>query len=157
MTKDSFTCLKQNSKLFKPPSANLLPTFRLNIDFPFANIGIDYLGPLFVRNIFYGNIDLLFKVCIALYTYASTRAVYIDVVPDASSRSLVNSMKRFLSQYGIAKIFISENGTNFIGTEVKIFKYRVGLYPGTLTLAGRVLGKISSISQKILMKHFKEE
>ena len=46
--KDCFTCLKQNSKPFKLPSAPPLPTFRVNIDFPFANTEIDYLGPLFV-------------------------------------------------------------------------------------------------------------
>ena len=85
--------MKQNLKPFKLPSAPLLPTFSVNIDFPFANTGVDYLGPLFVRNIFYGNNDRLFKVYIALYTCASTSAVYLDVVPVASSRSFVNSMK----------------------------------------------------------------
>ena len=117
--KDCVICLKQNSKPFNLPSAPPLPTFRVNIDFPFANTGVDYLGPLFVRNIFYGNTDRLYKVYIALYLCASTRGVYLDVVPDASSRSFVNSMKRFVSRHGIPKFFISDNGKNFIGPEVK--------------------------------------
>ena len=114
-----FTSLKQNSKPFQLPSAPPLPVFKVSIDFPFANTGVDYLGPLFVRNIFYGNNDRLFKVYIALYTCASTSAVYLDVVPDASSQSFVNSMKWFASRHAIPKFFISDNGRNFIGPEVK--------------------------------------
>ena len=88
--------MKQNSKPFQLPSAPPLPAFKVNTDFPFTNTGVDYLGPLFVRNIFYENIDRLFKVYITLYKCASTRAVYLDVVPVASSRSFVNSMKPFV-------------------------------------------------------------
>ena len=106
--------MKQNSKLFKLPSAPPLPRFRVITDFPFANTGVDYLGPLIVRNILYGNTDHLFNVYIALCTCASTRAVYLDVVPDASSRSFVSSMKQFASRHDIPKFFISDNGINFI-------------------------------------------
>ena len=49
-----------------------------------------------------------------LYAHASTRAVYLDVVPDASSRSFVSSMKQFASRHDIPKFFISDNGINFI-------------------------------------------
>ena len=93
--------------------------FIVNIDFPFANTGVDYLGPLFVRNILYGNTDRLFKVCITLCTCASTHAVYLDVVPNASSRSFVNSMKQFVSRHGILEFFISDNGRNFIGSYIR--------------------------------------
>ena len=117
--KNCFTCLKRNSKPFKLPSRPPLPRFRVNIDFPFANTGADYLAPLFVRNIFYGNTDRFFKVYIALYTCASTRAVYLDVVPDTSSRSFVNSMKQFVSRHGILEFFISDNGKNFIGSYIR--------------------------------------
>ena len=93
--------------------------FIVNIDFPFANTGVDYLGPLFVRNILYGNTDRLFKVCITLCTCASTHAVYLDVVPNASSRSFVNSKKQFASRHSIPKCFISDNRRTLIRPEVK--------------------------------------
>ena len=84
-------CLKQNSKLFRSLPAAPLPHYRVNIDFPFSYTGIDYLGLLYVKNIFKNYPNELFKVHTALYTCASTRAVYLDLVPEASSRSFVNS------------------------------------------------------------------
>ena len=79
---DCLTCSKQSSKQFNLPSALPLSRFRVNIDFPFSNTGVD---PLLVRNIFYRNSDRLFELYIALYTSVSTFAVYLDVVPEASS------------------------------------------------------------------------
>ena len=47
-------CLKQNSKPFRSLPAAPLPHNRVNIDFLFlfSCTGIDYLGPLYVENIF---------------------------------------------------------------------------------------------------------
>ena len=49
----------------------------------------------------------------------STRVVYLDVIPDGSSRLFVNSIKRFVSRHWIPKFFISNNWRSFIGPEVK--------------------------------------
>ena len=46
--KNSITCLEQKSKPFRLPPVPPLPTFRVNIDFPFTNTEVDYFGPLFV-------------------------------------------------------------------------------------------------------------
>ena len=89
---------------------------RVNIDFPFSCPGIDYLGPLHIKNIFKNNPNDLFKVYNALYTYAST---LLDLVPDASSRSFVNSLKRFIVRHGTPKLFISDNDGSFVGPEVQ--------------------------------------
>ena len=40
-----------------------------------------------------------------LYTHVRG-AVYLDVVPDVSSRSFVNSMKQFVSRHGIPKFLL---------------------------------------------------
>ena len=74
-------CLKQNSRPFRSLPAPPLPHYRINIDFPFSCTGIDYLGPFYVKNIFKNDPNELFKVYTALYTCASTRAVYLDLVP----------------------------------------------------------------------------
>ena len=92
---------------------------RVNIDFPFSCPGIDYLGPLHIKNIFKNNPNDLFKVYNALYTYVSTHAVNLDLVPDASSRSFVNSLKRFIVRHGTPKLFISDNDGSFVGPEVQ--------------------------------------
>ena len=113
------TCLKQNSRPFKSLPAPPLPHYRVNVQFPFSSTGVDYLGPLFVKNIFKNDTDELFKVYVVLYTCASSRAVYLDLVPDAFSRSFIKSLKRFISRHGIPKLFISDNARNFISQELK--------------------------------------
>ena len=74
---------------------------------------------MYVKNIFKNDPNELFKVYTALYTCASTRAVYLDLVPDGSSRSFVNSLKRFIARHGTPKLFISDNARSFVGPEVQ--------------------------------------
>ena len=98
------------------PSAPL-PSFRVKVDFPFANTGVDYLGLLLVKNIF-GEESDVFKVHIVLYTCACSRAVHLDLVPDTTCIAFVRSLNRFIGRYGIPKLFISDNATCFLGPEL---------------------------------------
>ena len=56
-----------------------------------------------------------------LFTCATTRAVHLDLVPDAGSYEFTLCMKRFISRRGIPKLFISDNAKWFMGPEVKDF------------------------------------
>ena len=47
-----------------------------------------------------------------------TRAVSLDIVPDASCQSFIRSLKRFISQYSVPKLFISDKAKNFVGQEL---------------------------------------
>ena len=87
-----FTCKKANSKAFKKLPTAPLPGFRVKVDSPFTYTGIDYLGPLLVKNIFDPK-EELYKVHIVLYTCASSRAVHLDLVPDISCIAFVRSLK----------------------------------------------------------------
>ena len=42
---------------------------------PFSNTGVDFAGPLYVRE--EGTADQQIKVYVCLYTFASTRAVHL--------------------------------------------------------------------------------
>ena len=65
-----------------------LPECRVKEDFPFANTGVDFAGPLHVK-----NPEL--KVWIVLYTCCVTRAVHLDLVPDMSTEAFVRNFQRF--------------------------------------------------------------
>ena len=45
-------CKQFEGKPYKYPEATDLPKFRLTKDFPFTYIGLDYAGPVYVKNIY---------------------------------------------------------------------------------------------------------
>ena len=114
-------CLKCIRKISRPFDVLLtapLPCFRVDIDFPYLHTRVDYLRPHYVRNIYSSKNGDLYKCHIVCYRCASTRAVSLDIVPDASCQSFIRSLKKFISRYGIPKLFISDNAKNFIGQEI---------------------------------------
>lgn len=116
-----FLCRKYGCRLFKKVPAAPLPDFRAQLSHPFANTGVDYLGPLFVYATPGGNKEMRFKVHVVLFTCASTRAVHLDLVPDAGSPAFNRCVKRFISRRGIPTLFISDNAKCFMGPDVKKF------------------------------------
>ena len=62
---------------------------------------------------------------VALFTCASSRAVHLDLVPDVSCIAFVRCLKRFIGRYGVAKLFISDNATCFVGPELTSFVQQI--------------------------------
>ena len=77
-----------------------------------------------MKNIF-GTENQLYKVHIVLYTCASSRAVSLDLVPDASCLSFLRSLKRLIARHGISQLYISDNATCFTGHELTSFLHRI--------------------------------
>ena len=114
--------MQQYERLGVLPIASL-PQFRVNFTFPFFHTGVDYMGPLFVRNVFYNKDETLHKVFIAVYTCASSRNIRVDIVPDASCCSFIRSLKRFISVNGLPDLYISDNAKCFTGRELKDYLF----------------------------------
>ena len=81
-----------------------LPQFRVNFTLPFSHTGMDYMRPLFVRNVLYNKDETFYKVFIVACTCASSRAIQLDIVPDASCSSFICSLKRFISVNGVPNL-----------------------------------------------------
>ena len=89
-----------------------LPGFRVENSYPFANTGVDFAGPLYMKNVFGGE-SKMHKVYIVLYTYTSTRAIHLDLVPTLDAQSFIRSLKRFFARRGVNQLFISDNAETF--------------------------------------------
>ena len=50
---------------------------------------------------------------VVLYTCAATCGVVLDLVTDASTKTFVNSLKKFISRRGCPRIILLDNGTAF--------------------------------------------
>ncbi|XP_072020321.1 uncharacterized protein [Amphiura filiformis] len=106
------SCRKRNAKVQQQMMSDL-PKDRVTPgEPPFSRVGMDYLGPLEVkqgRNIVkrYGVVF----VCLA------SKAIHIEMAASLDTDACVNVIRRFVSRRGQVKQIRSDNGTNLIGAE----------------------------------------
>jgi hypothetical protein len=70
------TCKIIQGNPYGTPPVSPLPSFGLSDDFAFSRIGVDFAGPVYVKDIYSG--DEMNKAYITLYTCASSRAIHLD-------------------------------------------------------------------------------
>ena len=74
--------------------------------------GVDYFDPVLVKQ---KRSTLKLYGCI--FTCLSSRAVYIEVVPDMSSSFFINAVRHFIDRRGKPCKMYRDNGSNFVGSE----------------------------------------
>ena len=104
------TCKKHEGAPFDSPPPPPLPEFRIKEDPAFTYTGVDFAGPLFVRNVSSSGSS---KVWICLFTCLVTRAIHLDIVSDLSTTTFIRCLKRFAARRGLPRKFLSDNGTTF--------------------------------------------
>ena len=102
-------CRKFEGSTYCAPPPPPLPQFRLEQAPPFSHTGVDFAGPLYVRQ----PDGISSKAWICLYTCCVIRAVHLDLVPDLSTTTFVRSLKRFASHRGLPTKMVSDNGKTF--------------------------------------------
>ena len=107
------TCRRFQGKPYCPPPPPPLPSFRVNEARPFSYTGIDFAGPLYVKDAVASSSK---KVWICLYTCCVTRAVHLDIVPDMTSQAFIRSFKRFTSRRSFPVRVVSDNAKTFKAT-----------------------------------------
>ena len=86
-----------------------LPADRVNFQRPFSLCGVDYAGPLLVKDTSGVN-----KMWIALFVCGTTRAVHVEVVESLGVDDFLLAWRRFVSCRGTPSRIRSENGTTFV-------------------------------------------
>ncbi|KRY84505.1 hypothetical protein T4D_13027 [Trichinella pseudospiralis] len=88
-----------------------LPPERATPSFPFNRVGLDFAGPLHVKD----EQQPLQKVCICLFTCMVTRAVHLEMVMDMTAISFLAAFRRFIARRGRPSVIQSDNfRTNFL-------------------------------------------
>lgn len=101
-------CRRIEGNAYLPPDPPALPAFRTTKDHPFTFTGVDFAGPLYVK-----QSNKMEKAYLVLYTCAVSRAVHLDLVNDMSTEAFIRSFKRFTSRRGIPNDVKSDNGKTF--------------------------------------------
>ena len=85
---------------------------------PFTNTGIDYFGPLTIRQ---GrctcSTDRTSNRHGAIFTCFNTCAVHIELVGNLSTDNFILALRRFISRKRHPNNIFSDNGTNFTGAQ----------------------------------------
>ncbi|XP_043263452.1 uncharacterized protein LOC122403788 [Colletes gigas] len=90
-----------------------LPATRVTPARPFATCGIDYAGPLLIRE--RGRARTAHKAYICIFVCFVTKAVHIELATDLSTDAFLNCLNRFIARRGRSHCIYSDNGRNFIG------------------------------------------
>ncbi|XP_067205357.1 uncharacterized protein [Linepithema humile] len=107
------TCFKMRSRLSEQIMGDL-PSQRVKITRPFNATGIDFCGPIYIREGKRKNSKHI-KAYVAVFVCMTTKAAHLEVVSDLTTDAFLNSFKRFIGRRGKPSDVFSDNGTNFVG------------------------------------------
>ena len=82
-------CRKLEGRPYQAPPSPPLPEFRVKECSPFVYTGVDFAGPLYVKN----HTGPQQKVWICLYIFCVTRAFHLDLVPSLTTSAFLRSLR----------------------------------------------------------------
>ena len=109
------TCFKAKPRQSEAVMGSL-PSSRVTISRPFSRCGIDYAGPVILREGKRRN-SRNHKAYIAIFVCFTTKAVHIELVSDLTTEAFLGAFKRFISRRGKPTHMFSDNGTTFVGAQ----------------------------------------
>ena len=110
------TCKRVIGQSYPKPDPPQLQKDRLLEDIPFQVTGVDFAGPLYVKN----SENTTSKVYICLFTCASSRAVHLEIVSNLTEECFILAFRRFVSRRSLPKTMLSDNATTFIAASKEI-------------------------------------
>ena len=152
-------CNRLESIAFTLPSAPNLPNYRVEISPPFANVGYDHMGPVWVYDI-YGDGKVAHKSYVSLITCCTTRMIHLELQPSLEAPVCIRGLKRTFGRVGYPKRIVSDNHKTFRSTLLRQFaaknsitwKYILELSPHWGGFYERLNRMIKSALRKILWK-----
>ena len=112
------TCRKNQSKKMTQLMGSL-PAPRVNIEHPFASVGIDFAGPYILLNR-KGRGGKTFKGYFCVFVCMTTRCIHLEAVSDMTAEGFLACFKRFTGRRGKPARVYSDCGTNFVGANKEI-------------------------------------
>ena len=88
------------------PFGQQIPEDRIKPTPPFTNVGIDFAGPLYLK-------DSGEKAYICLFTCAVTRVVHLELVCDMTTERFLLALRRMVARRGMCSIIWSDIAKTF--------------------------------------------
>ncbi|XP_024876689.1 uncharacterized protein LOC112457724, partial [Temnothorax curvispinosus] len=99
-----------------------LPESRVTVSRPFTHCGVDYAGPIILREGKRRN-SRNHKAYISVFVCFATKAVHLELVGDLTTDAFIAALKRLISRRGKPERIYSDNATNFVGAQKQIKEF----------------------------------
>lgn len=93
-----------------------LPNARVTCGHPFESVGVDYCGPITVKERT-GRAKKSYKAYIAVFVCMKTKAVHLDLVSDLTTDAFLACLGRLSSLRGNVREIFSDNASTFHGAD----------------------------------------
>jgi hypothetical protein len=104
------TCKRWQGAAYSSPKTAAMPEFRAREAPPFSKVGIDFAGPLYVKD---PKSRDMRKVYIAIFSCCVTRAIHLELVNDLSAATCHRALRRFSARRGTPSLIVSDNAKTF--------------------------------------------
>lgn len=121
--KHCVVCRRYDAVPCEPSKFAELPSNRVSDDPPFSHIGLDFAGPLHVKDQLAGTENgsrNTTKVYVCLFTCASTRAVHLELTRGLTAQDFLLAFRRFASRRGLPATIQSDNAKTFRSSSKEI-------------------------------------
>lgn len=117
VTRSCIPCFKVKPRGVQPLMGNL-PENRVTAVSPFELTGVDYAGPVIVKEGKYKPKHV--KAYIALFVCLTTKAIHLELVSDLTTEAFLAALDRFVNRRGLVHKIMSDNATNFAGASKEL-------------------------------------
>ena len=105
-------CIRRSARPAEQLMAELPPARLQSGEPPFTHTGSDCFGPFIVKH---KRSELKRYGCI--FICMTTRAIHLEVLPDLTTNSFINALRRFIARRGPVTHLYTDKGSNFVGAE----------------------------------------
>jgi hypothetical protein len=107
-------CTRNKSVTIHAQMADL-PASRVNEAPAFCHTGVDFFGPILIKEKEFRNKSSL-KTYGCVFVCMASKAVHIELAVDLSTEGFLKAFRRFIGRRGVPEHMYSDNGKNFVGT-----------------------------------------
>ena len=152
--KKCVTCKHCQGRAMTPPVSPDLPSYRIDSLLSFKTTELDYTGPLYVTTY---EKDAVLKVYILLLTYASSRAIILELTPYMQVPSFIRSFKILCREEVYQTLSLAINLKIFSQLRLKGSCYNIKLFRNSFHLPhlGDFMNGLSGLKKRPGRKYSK--
>ena len=113
-------CRRLKVQAYLPHISPSLPPFRVVEASAFSSVGIDFLGPIYIKT---PLTKKSVKTYVALFTCSTSRGIHLEPVTSMDTPHFLMSLRRFIARRGVPHYIQSDNFGTFKRADLELSKF----------------------------------